>query len=103
MLLTNGGGKHETERVADISEKLKVPLDESVIVQSHTPFAELVHEPDTKLKDKCVLVVGGEGGNCRKVAERYRPLPRYRLVMNMNSVVLIGIDQVWIQKCSHSG
>lgn len=71
MLLTNGGGKHETERVADISEKLKVPLDESVIVQSHTPFAELVHEPDTKLKDKCVLVVGGEGGNCRKVAERY--------------------------------
>ncbi|KAH2692375.1 hypothetical protein KXW53_005302 [Aspergillus fumigatus] len=40
ILLTNGGGKHETERVAEISEKLKVPLDASVIIQSHSPFAE---------------------------------------------------------------
>lgn len=73
ILLTNGGGKHETERVAEISEKLQVPLDNSVIVQSHTPFAELVHGPDTELKDKCVLVVGGDGDNCRKVAEKYEP------------------------------
>ncbi|KAE8148721.1 aspartyl-tRNA synthetase [Aspergillus avenaceus] len=73
ILLTNGGGKHETERVAEISEKLQVPLDHSVIVQSHSPFAELVRGPDeaSALENKCVLVVGGDGGRCRQVAERY--------------------------------
>ncbi|OJJ39024.1 hypothetical protein ASPWEDRAFT_36737 [Aspergillus wentii DTO 134E9] len=73
ILLTNGGGKHETERVAEISEKLEVPLDASVIVQSHSPFAELVRGPDeaSSLENKCVLVVGGDGGRCRQVAEQY--------------------------------
>ncbi|KAL1986359.1 hypothetical protein VTN96DRAFT_6438 [Rasamsonia emersonii] len=73
ILLTNGGGKHETERVAEISEKLNVPLDPSVIVQSHSPFAELVKGTDgqSALEDKCVMVVGGDGDACRKVAERY--------------------------------
>lgn len=73
ILLTNGGGKHESERVAEISEKLGVPLDESVIIQSHSPFAELVHGQDenSSLENKRVLVVGGEGDGCRRVAERY--------------------------------
>ncbi|KAE8350804.1 aspartyl-tRNA synthetase [Aspergillus coremiiformis] len=73
ILLTNGGGKHETERVAEISEKLQLPLDPSVIIQSHSPFAELVRGPDeqSSLENKCVLVVGGDGDSCRKVAERY--------------------------------
>lgn len=73
ILLTNGGGKHETERVAEISEKLQLPLDPSVIVQSHSPFAELVRGPDeqSSLENKCVLVVGGDGDRCRQVAERY--------------------------------
>lgn len=73
ILLTNGGGKHETERVAEISEKLNVPLDTSVIVQSHSPFAELVKGVDdaSALEHKCVLVAGGDGDNCRKVAEQY--------------------------------
>lgn len=73
ILLTNGGGKHETERVAEISEKLNVPLDSSVIIQSHSPFAELVKGPDevSALENKCVLVVGGDGDNCRRVAEQY--------------------------------
>lgn len=57
--------------MASLSKKLKLPLDTSVIVQSHTPFSELVHGPNTELKDKCVLVVGGDGNNCREVAERY--------------------------------
>ncbi|ETI23574.1 TIGR01456 family HAD hydrolase [Cladophialophora carrionii CBS 160.54] len=70
MLLTNGGGKHESERVRDLSSKLAVPLHESNFVQSHTPFAELVHG-DNSLRDKCVMVVGGEYGRCRDVAERY--------------------------------
>ncbi|KAG2418704.1 hypothetical protein HFD88_001805 [Aspergillus terreus] len=73
ILLTNGGGKHETERVAEISDKLQVPLDPSVIVQSHSPFAELVRGPDeqSSLENKCVLVVGGDGDRCRQVAEQY--------------------------------
>ncbi|KAJ9210177.1 hypothetical protein DTO166G4_8189 [Paecilomyces variotii] len=73
ILLTNGGGKHETERVAEISEKLNLPLDPTVIIQSHSPFAELVRgsEAQGPLEDKCVLVVGGDGDACRLVAERY--------------------------------
>ncbi|CAI7643426.1 hypothetical protein N7533_006860 [Penicillium manginii] len=73
ILLTNGGGKHETERVAEISEKLNVPLDATDIVQSHSPFAELVKGPDaaSALENKCILVAGGDGDNCRRVAEQY--------------------------------
>lgn len=72
ILLTNGGGKHEKDRAAELSDQLKVPLDTSVLVQSHTPFAELVHGKNgtPAMKDQCVLVIGGEGDNCRKVAER---------------------------------
>ncbi|GME27565.1 Peptidase M20 [Neofusicoccum parvum] len=66
ILLTNGGGKHESERVAELSEKLEVPLDTSMFVQSHTPFAGL-----DQYKDKTVLVCGGDGAKCRDVAEKY--------------------------------
>ncbi|KAJ5693085.1 hypothetical protein N7462_002508 [Penicillium macrosclerotiorum] len=73
ILLTNGGGKHETDRVAEISEKLKIPLDASDIVQSHSPFAELVKGKNeaSSLENKCVLVAGGDGDGCRRVAEQY--------------------------------
>lgn len=73
ILLTNGGGKHETERVVEINEKLQVQLDSSAIIQSHSPFAELVKGADeaTSLENKCVMVVGGDGDNCRRVAEQY--------------------------------
>ncbi|KAL5402363.1 hypothetical protein PMIN03_010747 [Paraphaeosphaeria minitans] len=66
ILLTNGGGKHEDERVADLSSKLDVPLSTTMFVQSHTPFADM-HE----YKDKTVMVVGGDGDKCRLVAEQY--------------------------------
>ncbi|KAF2109704.1 HAD-like domain-containing protein [Lophiotrema nucula] len=66
ILLTNGGGKHESERVADLSSKLDIPLDTSMFVQSHTPFADM-HE----YKEKTVLVMGGDEDHCRIVAERY--------------------------------
>ena len=71
ILLTNGGGKSEQERVQQLSQLLQVPLDTSMFVQSHTPFAELANTTNGKesLKDKCILVVGGEGDKCRKVAE----------------------------------
>ena len=73
ILLTNGGGKHEADRVAELSEKLSVHLDTGMFVQSHTPFAELVHRAEGKpgLKDKCIMVLGGDYGKCRDVAERY--------------------------------
>jgi HAD superfamily hydrolase (TIGR01450 family) len=73
ILLTNGGGKHETERVAEISEKLNVSLDPTDIIQSHSPFAELVKGTDeaSALEHKCVLVTGGDGDRCRRVAEQY--------------------------------
>ncbi|KAF7718437.1 Haloacid dehalogenase-like hydrolase family protein [Penicillium ucsense] len=73
ILLTNGGGKHETERVAEISEKLNVTLDPTHIVQSHSPFAELVKGVDetSALEHKRILVAGGDGDSCRLVAERY--------------------------------
>jgi ribonucleotide monophosphatase NagD (HAD superfamily) len=66
ILLTNGGGKHESERVAELSSKLDVSIDTSMFVQSHTPFADM-----DDLKDKTVMVVGGVEDKCRTVAEAY--------------------------------
>lgn len=66
ILLTNGGGKTEAARVEDLQERLKVPLDTSMFVQSHTPFADL-----EQYKDKTILVLGGEEDKCRLVAEKY--------------------------------
>ena len=68
ILLTNGGGKGELERVEELSSSLQVPLDTSMFVQSHTPFAELAKGKGS-LAEKCVLVCGGDGGKCRDVAE----------------------------------
>ncbi|KAL8871056.1 MAG: hypothetical protein Q9174_003035 [Haloplaca sp. 1 TL-2023] len=54
-----------------------------MFVQSHTPFADMVHQPtsypssadseadQTPLKNKCILVLGGDGDLCRKVAQSY--------------------------------
>nr|POE49743.1 putative cdp-alcohol phosphatidyltransferase class-i family protein c22a12.08c [Quercus suber] len=64
ILLTNGGGISEQERVAYLSDKLDIPLDVDMFVQSHTPFAEL-----SQYKDKTVLVVGGDYDNCQRVAK----------------------------------
>ncbi|CZR58585.1 related to cat eye syndrome critical region protein 5 precursor [Phialocephala subalpina] len=73
ILLTNGGGKYESARVAELTDKLGVPLSEDNFVQSHTPFKQLVGGYDgiEALKDKTIMVTGGDGDKCRKVAERY--------------------------------
>ena len=65
IFLTNGGGKHESERIADLSKKLDVKLDNDMIVQSHTPFADM-----TDLHDKTVLVAGGDYDKCQVVAQQ---------------------------------
>ena len=67
ILLTNGGGKHESDRIKQLSHLLQAPLDPGIIVQSHTPFKSMAQG---KLKDAPILVVGGDGDNCRQVALR---------------------------------
>ncbi|KAB8356407.1 hypothetical protein FH972_023990 [Carpinus fangiana] len=66
ILLTNGGGYDEEIRAEKLTEEIGVPLDPSMIVQSHTPFADM-----DEYKDGCTLVVGGEHDNCRLVAQNY--------------------------------
>lgn len=57
--------------MAELSNKLGVSISEENFVQSHTPFKQLVEGSKTleALKDKTVLVTGGDGDKCRKVAE----------------------------------
>lgn len=71
ILLTNGGGMSEAQRVSELSRQLDVHVDVDMFVQSHTPFKQLVdgNEELPRLKDECILVLGGEGNQCRDVAE----------------------------------
>ncbi|KAJ4286820.1 hypothetical protein N0V90_013072 [Kalmusia sp. IMI 367209] len=85
ILLTNGGGKHESERVADLSSKLNVSLSTSLFVQSHTPFEDM-HE----YKDKTVMVVGGDEDRCRVVAEKYG----FKTVITPGDI-LAAYPEVW--------
>ncbi|KAF2090103.1 putative HAD superfamily hydrolase [Saccharata proteae CBS 121410] len=66
ILLTNGGGITERERVDVLQDRLHVPLGLENFVQSHTPFAGM-----DEYKDKTVLVVGGDGRKCANVAKSY--------------------------------
>ncbi|KAI0130131.1 HAD-superfamily subfamily IIA hydrolase [Xylariales sp. AK1849] len=70
ILLTNGGGKHEKDRVAQLSSKLDIELSTENFVQSHTPFQELVHGPKG-LRDKNILITGSDAGKARTIAEAY--------------------------------
>ncbi|KAF2861451.1 putative HAD superfamily hydrolase [Piedraia hortae CBS 480.64] len=68
ILLTNGGGKSEADRVAELSNTLGVKIDEVTFVQSHTPFANF---DKLKQKNKTALIVGGEGDKCQEIAKGY--------------------------------
>lgn len=62
----------EQERIAQLSDRLGVPLDPELIIQSHTPYTQLVrgkHDQEP-LENKTVLVVGGDGDKCRDVAKQ---------------------------------
>lgn len=63
ILLTNGGGQLEEQRVSFISKALNVPLSPLQIVLSHTPYKGLVNKYDR------ILAVGTP--SVRKVAESY--------------------------------
>ncbi|KAK3203325.1 hypothetical protein GRF29_112g898590 [Pseudopithomyces chartarum] len=65
IFLTNGSGKVETQRVAQLSKILHNPISTDQFIQSHTPMRALAEYYKT------VLVVGGEGYKCREVAEEY--------------------------------
>ncbi|KAF9740131.1 hypothetical protein PMIN06_003754 [Paraphaeosphaeria minitans] len=65
IFLTNGSGKVETQRVAQLSKILHNPISTEQFIQSHTPMRALAEYYRT------VLVVGGEGYKCREVAEEY--------------------------------
>ena len=70
ILLTNGGGKPEADRVHDLTEKLGVTLTTDNFVQSHTPFRQLVDGPDG-LQDKTILITGSDPERCRGIALEY--------------------------------
>lgn len=63
ILLTNGGGQLEKERVEFISQSLNVPISPLQIVLSHSPYKALINKYDR------ILAVGTP--SVRKVAECY--------------------------------
>lgn len=65
IYVTNGGGKPEAVRAADLSKRLETLITPEQIIQGHTPMKDLVGVYET------VLVVGGVGNVCRNVAESY--------------------------------
>ncbi|KAK4176885.1 HAD-like domain-containing protein [Triangularia setosa] len=67
ILLTNGGGKFETDRVAELNEKLGASMTTENFCQSHTPFQELLPE----YADKTILVTGSDYEKCREIMEGY--------------------------------
>ncbi|KAJ2997769.1 hypothetical protein NUW58_g545 [Xylaria curta] len=69
ILLTNGGGRAEKEQAATISKRLGLEkeLRESQLVQSHTPFRDLV----TIYGGNNVLVVGGHDGSVKDIVMSY--------------------------------
>ncbi|KAH3663619.1 hypothetical protein OGAPHI_005020 [Ogataea philodendri] len=65
IFVTNGGGRPESERAKELSSRLECEITEDQVIQGHTPMKDLVAIYDN------VLVIGGVGDKCRKVAEGY--------------------------------
>lgn len=65
IFLTNGSGKPEADRCAQLSKILNSPISTEQFIQAHTPMSALAEYYDT------VLVVGGEKYKCREVAKQY--------------------------------
>lgn len=78
IFVTNGGGKHESVRAEDLSKRLETEISCDQIVQGHTPMKDLSANFDN------VLVVGGVGEVCRKIAESYGYMNVYTPMDIMN-------------------
>ncbi|KAF9920073.1 hypothetical protein FBU30_010139 [Linnemannia zychae] len=67
IFLTNGGGLKESEKAEQLSKKIGVHISPKQLILSHSPMRELV----SKYEDSNVMIVGGNGSDCRHVAEHY--------------------------------
>ncbi|KAG0033586.1 hypothetical protein BGZ81_008025 [Podila clonocystis] len=67
IFLTNGGGVRESEKADQLTKKLGIPVSPDQLILSHTPMRSL----SNKYRDANVLVIGGKGSDCRRVAEDY--------------------------------
>jgi HAD superfamily hydrolase (TIGR01456 family) len=65
ILVTNGGGKTEEARCLDLGKQLGIEVSPGQFICGHTPMRDMAKRYGT------VLVVGGEGEQCRHVAEGY--------------------------------
>ena len=66
--LTNGGGKTEEEKAAELSQMLDgVPIDPALYIQSHTPYRELAPQ----YVNKTVVVVGQDPCKAREILLGY--------------------------------
>lgn len=65
IFVTNGSGLTEEVRCKNLSKLLETEVNPGQFIQGSTPMRSLVEKYDT------VLVVGGVGEACRKVAEEY--------------------------------
>jgi len=65
IFLTNGSGKPEAARCAQLSKILGSPISTEQFIQSHTPMSALAEYYET------VLVGGGKNYQCREVAKNY--------------------------------
>lgn len=77
-LLTNGGGKSEAERAAELSTLLGIDIQPSILIQSHTPFTAMLDRTATKrvnfpdgLRRQTVLVTGANAAKAREIARGY--------------------------------
>jgi len=67
ILLTNGGGKTEKDRAAELSEMIGCKIHEKELVQSHTVIKRVVQ----KHAHSPVLILGGSHDGTKKVAQHY--------------------------------
>ncbi|KAI1434290.1 HAD-superfamily hydrolase [Xylaria sp. CBS 124048] len=67
IFLTNGGGKTESEKLEDLGLLFDCKFSTQQLVQSHTPFLDLVPEYGSKP----VLVIGGSNDSIRELAAKY--------------------------------
>ncbi|RPB19452.1 HAD-superfamily hydrolase [Terfezia boudieri ATCC MYA-4762] len=83
LFLTNSGGETEQARATTLSERFGLTINDTNIVQSHTPFQRIASEgklppaydpyvPGGRKFANSVLVVGGPtDGSCRLAAQQY--------------------------------
>ena len=65
-LLTNGGGKHELEKISAVNKVLGTNIPENRLVQSHTPFRYFETH-----KNGIILVIAQDPKKTREVFESY--------------------------------